>query len=364
MIRVGVGVGSFIAGGPSSPPVNTVAPVISGTQVVGQTLSTTNGTWTGDPTFTYQWYRGATLISGATSNTYVLVQADAGNTSNITCRVTGTNILGSATATSNTLARILDADASSFLTAASISDNTQINACNTLTIDLKSFGIWTKMRAIYPMVGGTASTHRWNLRDPRDLDAAFRLAFVGGGTHSSTGWTPNGVNGYANTFLNCSTQLTFNSVHLCYYSRTDTASGAKTEIGAVNDRVDFLPLSVLEIKRGGNFTSCQYSYETGQILNFANTDCRGFYLNSRISSTQFKSFKNNTNVASNTNLNNQSFAPNANYYLAAANSDGIAEAFSDRECAFASIGDGLTDTEAANLYTAVQAYQTSLNRQV
>jgi hypothetical protein len=32
--------------------------------------------------------------------------------------------------------------------------------------------------------------------------------------------------------------------------------------------------------------------------------------------------------------------------------------------AFASIGDGLTNTEAANFYTAVQAYQTTLSRQV
>ena len=86
------------------PPVNTVAPVISGTQVVGSTLTSTTGTWTGTPVivYTYQWFRGATLIGGATASTYVLVQADAGNTSNITCQVTGTNAFGNATATSNT----------------------------------------------------------------------------------------------------------------------------------------------------------------------------------------------------------------------------------------------------------------------
>jgi len=32
--------------------------------------------------------------------------------------------------------------------------------------------------------------------------------------------------------------------------------------------------------------------------------------------------------------------------------------------AWASIGLGLSDTEAANLYTVVQAYQTTLSRQV
>jgi hypothetical protein len=38
--------------------------------------------------------------------------------------------------------------------------------------------------------------------------------------------------------------------------------------------------------------------------------------------------------------------------------------FSNREQAFASIGDGLTDTQASNFYTAVQAFQTTLSRQV
>jgi hypothetical protein len=50
-------------------------------------------------------------------------------------------------------------------------------------------------------------------------------------------------------------------------------------------------------------------------------------------------------------------------YYKDANGVGV-QYYTDRECAFASIGDGLTDTEAANFYTAVQAYQTTLSRQV
>jgi hypothetical protein len=76
-----------------SAPVNTVAPVVSGTASFGSTLTTTNGTWTGAPapTFTYQWQRVTTNISGATSSTYVLVAADVGNT--IRCVVTATNAI-------------------------------------------------------------------------------------------------------------------------------------------------------------------------------------------------------------------------------------------------------------------------------
>lgn len=86
-----------------APPANTSAPTITGTPTVGQVLSSTEGTWTGNPTPTYarQWRRGASNIAGATGATYTLVAADIGQT--ITCVVTATNSEGSDTATSNTI---------------------------------------------------------------------------------------------------------------------------------------------------------------------------------------------------------------------------------------------------------------------
>ena len=82
------------------------SPVASGTAQVGQTLSTTDGTWQGVATitFAYQWRRDAVNIAGATSSTYTLV-ADDYNT-NLDCVVTATNGLGSANADSNDLGPI------------------------------------------------------------------------------------------------------------------------------------------------------------------------------------------------------------------------------------------------------------------
>ena len=87
-------------------PANTVAPVVSGTATVGQTLSTTNGTWTGTATitFTYQWQRNGVDITSATSGTYTLVAADASNP--IRCVVTGTNSYGNSSANSNATASV------------------------------------------------------------------------------------------------------------------------------------------------------------------------------------------------------------------------------------------------------------------
>jgi hypothetical protein len=83
---------------PSFLPVNSVAPALSGTPEVGETITTTNGTWTNSPTFTYQWFLNGVAITGATSGTYV---TDAEGS--LTCQVTATNAVGSNVAISNAL---------------------------------------------------------------------------------------------------------------------------------------------------------------------------------------------------------------------------------------------------------------------
>ena len=78
-------------------------------------------------------------------------------------------------------------EAVNFLSAAGITDATITNAICTLVKDLKDAGIYSKFKALYPIVGGTATTHKYNLIDPQDTDAAFRLQFNGGWVHSSNG---------------------------------------------------------------------------------------------------------------------------------------------------------------------------------
>jgi len=256
-----------------------------------------------------------------------------------------------------------DADATAFITAAGITDATQQSAINTLVTDLKGYSIWTKMKAIYPFVGGTASAHKFNLKDPRDLDAAFRLVFTGGWTHSSNGATPNGTNGYADTKLNPSLVLTNHSNHLSYYSRTNNNPSIDFDMGVGAEAAN---VQGIFIRRSNNTAG----YDTGNATNtnriiFTNSNSLGFYNGSITANNIRKYYKNGVNQISNTNVLTQ-VNPNANYFIGAYNEYNLSRAnyFGSKQCAFASIGDGLTDTEAANLYTAVQAYQTTLSRNV
>ncbi len=85
----------------ASVPVNTVAPEVTGIRQVGETLTTTDGTWTGfpAPTFTYQWQvsddgiGGWTDIPSATNSTFVLTGAEVDKY--LRAEVTGTNPGGS-----------------------------------------------------------------------------------------------------------------------------------------------------------------------------------------------------------------------------------------------------------------------------
>lgn len=80
-------------------PFVTAIPAITGTATVGQVLTLSNGTWSGDATITYSyaWYANNILIAGATAGTYTLLAAQSGK--RITARVTATNLSGSASST-------------------------------------------------------------------------------------------------------------------------------------------------------------------------------------------------------------------------------------------------------------------------
>ena len=77
---------------------------------------------------------------------------------------------------------------------------------------------------------------------------------------------------------------------------------------------------------------------------------------------QYKGFRNASNVFTFTEASNT--PGNIQMIIGAINTTGGVTDYSTHECAFATIGDGLTDTEVSDLYTAVNAFQTTLSRNV
>ena len=242
-----------------------------------------------------------------------------------------------------------DADAVAFISAASITDVKQRTAVNQLVTDLKSASLWTKMQAIYPVIGGTDSTHKYNLKDPQDTDGAFRLVFTGSWTHSSTGMKPSTA--YADTKFSPSNVVSINSAHMSFYSRTNS-NGTEVEMGVGQD-------TLLEARTSG--TSYMRMFQNTVNSAYSDSDSLGFYQTTRTASNAIASYKNGVSKVTGTTAS--STASIANYFIGAWNNAGPAYS-STKECSFASIGTGFSSTEAATLYTIVQAYQTLLGRQV
>lgn len=101
-----------------------------------------------------------------------------------------------------------DPDFLQFISIAAISDPVEYAALNFLTLSWKgidtsfnplALNLWTPTKILYPFNGGLASSTKFNLRDSRDTDDAFRITFSGGITHSSTGVKGNGINCRGNT---------------------------------------------------------------------------------------------------------------------------------------------------------------------
>jgi hypothetical protein len=143
---------------------------------------------------------------------------------------------------------------------------------------------------------------------------------------------------------------------MSYYSRTDSNGSTEREIASLTSTV-YSDLAL----RFSNTVSMRWG-ETSVPTTAASTNSIGFYVGSRTTSTTSKIFKNGTQILISGNL--AGGLPSVPFYIGAMNLNNAASYYSAKQCAFASIGDGLTDAEALAFYNAVQTFNTTLGRQV
>jgi hypothetical protein len=339
-------------------PINLVNPSISGGNITGDVLTVSVGSWTSSMpiNYSYQWKRDGLDISGETSSTYTIISIDGNRL--ISCLVTANNTNGSNSALSSSVL-VGDVDAISFLNATTLTDPTIAIAINTLVIDLKNASLWTKMHAIYPFVGNTAVTHKWNLKNPLDTDAAFRLSFFGGWVHSANGIQGNGTNGYADTFYQQNLHLpSQDDLHISLYSRSNL-SEAKDDM-AVRDSVGATTRTQIVLAR--NLTTSFYTATNDTFQSYSDLNSLGHIITTRTSSSFYAGYRNGVLAGSSAVASVR--RANFKLYIGAASLENTPASYSAKQFAFASIGLGLSGADALSFYNAIQVFQTTLGRNV
>jgi hypothetical protein len=243
-----------------------------------------------------------------------------------------------------------DPDAQAFFdrvtTAGGTLSTTEKNATNQLVLDMKSAGIWSSMKAIYPMVGSSAAACAQNLKS-----SSFTGTFTSGWTFASTGATPNGSNAFMDTGLNLNTMNSINDISYGYYSRTNSQSTGSFGWGVPSNIDNEFWIRYTDPNKYG------YLFDSANDGGFA-SDCRGFNAMSRIATT-IKYIQINSSIATYSSSSSGRSLQSRNFIFARGS-----QGYENRENAFGFIANGLTSTNLSNFYTAVQAFQTTLSRQV
>lgn len=326
----------------------------------------TAATSVGDSSFTANWnaYSGANyyLLDVSTSSSFSTFVLQDQLTTSTSYVVTG--LSSNTTYYYRVRANVgTDPDAQSFFdrvtTAGGTLTSTEQAATNQLVISLKSYSIWSKMKAIYPMVGASAAACAQNLKS-----SSFTGTFSGGWTYASTGVTGNGTTGYMNTnFIPSSDYTSSTNFGLFLYTSSTTAGATDRDFGIFTGMAT--PSLSLTSKDATSAKADLFDY--ANRISVTGYNVEGFYIGSRTASNSAKLFRNGTSIGSTTAA--QGTAPSIFLTLGAANlsasnpitSTGV---YSAKTFSFAGTCDGLTDTEASDFYTAVQTFNTTLSRQV
>jgi hypothetical protein len=260
----------------------------------------------------------------------------------------------------------LDADATAFLAIAEIPNDGTVfysgtaqeitgaqmhTALQNLVVGFKFYGLWAKLKAFYAFLGGTAFSHKWNLKDPRDLDVAFRLTYVNNPSHSAMGFQGNGTNSYANTFFNLSTAYSNKAMATGLYVNTASSfNGDRHHLGVHTGSANFF-----SFQDEVNYNFLQSNSNVSNGLSYP-----GFICGSSTTSTH-KLFVNSTispALATNGNL------PTTNIWIGALNLGNSFYGGVNSKIGAVWFATELSDTEVGNLKTLVVNFQTALHRNI
>ena len=236
-------------------------------------------------------------------------------------------------------------------------DATSSGATYQLFYDLFNYGLWNKLYAFYPLLGGNSSGGQSvNGKTP----GTRNITWNGGLTFSTNGVVSNGSTGYGDLNSNPSSIGTLDDFHMSFYSRTNQQQATNEfdmgvyEVAAQRTQIN--SRSTLDDTRGVVNAQTQGT--------FSNSDSQGLFTITRRSSTDTEFYRNSTSLGNSATTSTS--RPNGDLFLMARNwiGSGLVETPTTRQYAFVTTGTKLTDSEVSNLYTTIQNFQTTLGRQV
>ena len=225
---------------------------------------------------------------------------------------------------------------------------------------LKTQGLYNKIQAFYPFLGTTQAQHKWNAKNPQDTNAAFRLQFFGGGTHSDLGYQCNGTNAYANTFLVPSAIQNVNSNGLTVTVGTNN-SVIPTDAWEIGAYISNTQCSLLT-SRNNNTTFLRQTglNTTTYALQSGINDAKGVYTGTKTASNLHKLIRNKSVIATGTG---GGILPTNNIFIGTISvNTNPNTSYSSQRMQFTAIHEGLTDSEVVALHTIIDNFESAIGR--
>jgi len=246
-----------------------------------------------------------------------------------------------------------------FLDATGITDVDTIAALDGILVPgLINLG-WSRFKAVWPFMGGLHNTIKYNLIDPRDLDAAFRLTAFSSPTVTFNGIQGNGTSQYYRTHLIPTLVIaSATSYSQSIYSNSVVISRAQSEIGSVTQS----NLVFIATKWSDNNTYFDNGNTPNNRVIVNNAGQTGLILGSRVANNDSRGFSRGVQIGSTQAIIAGGLTSHDLYLLAYNNGGSTTESFSNRALQFAHVGEGMTAAEVAVFNNIVHDTQVALAR--
>ena len=230
-------------------------------------------------------------------------------------------------------------------------DNCVIAIKTALGLALGSVTLPNRMKFWYPRIGGTATRHKYNAVDP----TTFVGTYAGTFTHDGAGDDPNGVNAYFDT--DC-TLNQFNETDITFmmFIKEDS-NGTYADCGCVAGGVGEL---LFYPRRNTNQLQTRLTCQSESTDT--NTSSLGFFAMTRNDANNFRTYKDGSVLETNANTSSPPNSLKIKEYTTSLGNDSTHVFYSPRRHTHFMGLDGVTDTEAQDIYNAIANLELALNR--